>query len=91
MRLTRYLTNAQRWNDESYRKNEDSEGNSYTLIQGQVVGTIPKAVMVVSTLKAARKRTGKTRSNLHTGLNIFLTEPVLNTFECHHCIMHIYT
>jgi len=45
--------------------NEDSEGNSYTLIQGQVVG---KALMVVSTLiKAARKRTGKIRSNFHTG------------------------
>jgi len=45
MRLTRYLTNAQGnivqlkgTNNESYRKNEDSEGNSYTLIQGQVVG-----------------------------------------------------
>ena len=24
---------------ESYRKNEDSEGNSYTLIQGQVAGS----------------------------------------------------
>ena len=44
MRLTRNLTNAQgntaqlRGN-ESYRKNEDSEGNSYTLTQGQVVGS----------------------------------------------------
>jgi len=26
-------------NNETYRKNEDSEGNSYTLIQGQVVGS----------------------------------------------------
>ena len=44
MRLTRYLTNAQGntaqlRENESYRKNEDSEGNSYTLIQGQVVGS----------------------------------------------------
>jgi len=44
MRLTRYLTNAQGntaqvMENESYRKNEDSEGNSYTLKQGQVVGT----------------------------------------------------
>jgi len=44
MQLTRYLTNAQgntaqvRQN-ESYRKDEDSEGNSYTLTQGQVVGS----------------------------------------------------
>jgi len=35
MRLTRYLTNAQGntaqlRENESYRKNEDSEGNSYT-------------------------------------------------------------
>jgi len=26
-------------NNETYRKNENSEGNSYTLTQGQVVGT----------------------------------------------------
>jgi len=26
-------------NQESYRKNEDSERNSYTLIQGQVAGS----------------------------------------------------
>ena len=26
-------------NNESYRKNEDSEGRKYTLIQGQVVGS----------------------------------------------------
>jgi len=44
MRLTRYLTNAQGdtaqlRENESYRKNEDSEGNNYTLIQGQVVGS----------------------------------------------------
>jgi len=45
MRLTRYLTNTQGGNtaqlreNKSYRKNEDSEGNSYTLIQGQVVGS----------------------------------------------------
>jgi len=44
MQLTRYLINAQgntarlRYN-ESHRKNEDLEGNSYTLIQGQVVGS----------------------------------------------------
>jgi len=43
-RLTRYLTNAQGniaqlRENESYRKNDDSEGNSYTLIQGQVVGS----------------------------------------------------
>ena len=44
MRLTRYLTNAQgdtaqlveQW---ILQKEKDSEGNSYTLIQGQVVGT----------------------------------------------------
>jgi len=30
---------AQLRENESYRKNEDSEGNSYTLIQGQVVGS----------------------------------------------------
>jgi len=44
MRLRRYLTNAQGntaqlSENESYRKNEDSEGNNYTLIQGQVVGS----------------------------------------------------
>jgi len=44
MRLTRYSTNAQGntaqlRENESYRKNEDSEGKSYTLIQGQVVGS----------------------------------------------------
>jgi len=44
MRLTRYETNtqgntAQLRENESYRKNEDSDGNSYTLIQGQVVGS----------------------------------------------------
>jgi len=44
MRLRRYLTNAQGntaqlRENESYRKNEDSEGNNYTLIQGQVVGS----------------------------------------------------
>jgi len=45
MRLTRYLTNAQGntaqlRENESYRKNEDSEGKWYLpLIQGQVVGT----------------------------------------------------
>jgi len=46
MRLTRYLTNgnaqgntAQLRENESYRKNEDSEGNSYTLIQGEMVGS----------------------------------------------------
>jgi len=44
MRLAINLTNAQGntaqlREDESYRKNEDSEGNNYTLIQGQVVGS----------------------------------------------------
>ena len=44
MRLTRYLTNAQGntaqlRENESYTKNEDSEGNSYTLLQGQAVGS----------------------------------------------------
>jgi len=44
MRLRRYLTNAQGdtvqlRENESDRKNEDSEGNNYTLIQGQVVGS----------------------------------------------------
>jgi len=44
MRLTRYLTNAQGntaqlRENETYRKNEDSESKSYTLIQGQVVGS----------------------------------------------------
>jgi len=28
-----------RGNNETYRKNEDSEGNSYTLKQGQVAGS----------------------------------------------------
>jgi len=41
---TRYLTNAQDntaqlRENESYRKNEDSGSNSYTLIRGQVVGS----------------------------------------------------
>jgi len=40
MRLAIYLTNAQGntaqlREDESYRKNKDSEGNDYTLIQGK--------------------------------------------------------
>jgi len=44
MRSRRYLTNAQGSTTqlrehESYRKNEDSEGNNYTLIQEQVVGS----------------------------------------------------
>jgi len=44
MRLTRYSTNAQGntaqlRENESYRKNEDLEGKSYTMIQGQVVGS----------------------------------------------------
>jgi len=44
MRLTRYLTNvqgstAQLRENVSYRKNEDSECSSYTLTQGQVVGS----------------------------------------------------
>jgi len=43
MQLTRYLINAQGntvqlRENESYRRKDDSEGNSYTLIQGQVVG-----------------------------------------------------
>jgi len=30
----------QNWgSNETYRKNEDSEGNSYTLMQGQVAGS----------------------------------------------------
>jgi len=44
MRLRRYLTNAQGntaqlRENEAYRNNEDSEGNNYKLIQGQVVGS----------------------------------------------------
>jgi len=44
MRLAINLTiaqgnTAQLREDESYRKNADSEGNNYTLIQGQVVGS----------------------------------------------------
>jgi len=47
--LTKYLTNAQSYtaqqklhcttDSETYKKNEDSESNSYTLIQGQVAGS----------------------------------------------------
>jgi len=35
----RKVTLHNRGNNETYKKNEVSEGNSYTLIQGQVAGS----------------------------------------------------
>ena len=72
MRLTRYLTDgnaqgstAQLRENESYRKNEDSEGNSYTLIQGEMVGS--DGDQYIKNNYSTRKRTRTVRSNSHIG------------------------
>jgi len=48
--------------NETYRKNEDSEGNSYTLIQEQVVGSNTGQYIISNW-----KKEHKTKLNLHTG------------------------
>jgi len=58
----RKVTLHNRGHKETCRKNKDSSGNSYTLIQGKW-----QAATLVSTLEASKKRTDSIRSNLHAG------------------------
>ena len=52
-------------NNETYKRNVDSERNSYTLIQGQVAGSNAGQY-----IKAYKKRTGNVKSRAEQASNV---------------------